>query len=252
MSRDGAWRLNVSKPMTNPSGVLYGGVAVAASIRLAEHVVGVPTRWATTRFLKPSAEGDVLQLRATIDVAGRSTSHVTVMGTTPNGAVFETLMGVGSKPEGATHQWLQMPDAPPPESLESLPMMEHVDGTAIHKIERRLAYGPMIGSGELAADGRLGMWMRLPGHPGNSREVQGWLADCVPLSIAAATGKMPSGASLDNTMRFAAETPTDWVLVDIRAEAVVEGYGYGTVHLWAPDGTLLATGTQTAVIRLLG
>jgi acyl-CoA thioesterase len=43
--------------------------------------------------------------------------------------------------------------------------------------------------------------------------------------------------------------PTEWVHLDIRVQAVADGYGHGLVHLWAEDGTLLGTASQTAVVR---
>ena len=45
--------------------------------------------------------------------------------------------------------------------------------------------------------------------------------------------------------------PTEWVLLDIRIHAVAHGFGHGVVHLWAEDGTLLATASQSAIVRLM-
>jgi acyl-CoA thioesterase len=39
------------------------------------------------------------------------------------------------------------------------------------------------------------------------------------------------------------------VLLDIRVHAVANGYGHGLVHLWAEDGTLLGTASQTCAVR---
>jgi len=55
--------------------------------------------------------------------------------------------------------------------------------------------------------------------------------------------------SLDNTLRVANLAPTDWVLVDIRIEAVARGFGHGHLYLWAQDGTLLGTASQSAMLR---
>ena len=43
--------------------------------------------------------------------------------------------------------------------------------------------------------------------------------------------------------------PTEWVLLDIRVQAVANGFGHGLVHLWATDGTLLGTASQSAIVR---
>ena len=42
--------------------------------------------------------------------------------------------------------------------------------------------------------------------------------------------------------------PTEWVLLDIRIQAVA-GFGHGVVHQWAEDGTLMATASQSTIVR---
>jgi len=44
--------------------------------------------------------------------------------------------------------------------------------------------------------------------------------------------------------------PTEWVLLDIHVHAVERGFGHGLVHMFAEDGTLLATASQSCIIRL--
>ena len=43
--------------------------------------------------------------------------------------------------------------------------------------------------------------------------------------------------------------PTEWVLMDIRVHAVERGFGHGLVHMFAEDGTLLATASQSCIVR---
>jgi acyl-CoA thioesterase len=65
-------------------------------------------------------------------------------------------------------------------------------------------------------------------------------------------GRRASSNSLDNTLRMVRPSdahPTEWVLADVRVQAVADGFGHGVVHLWAEDGTLLATASQSAVVR---
>ena len=59
------------------------------------------------------------------------------------------------------------------------------------------------------------------------------------------------GNSLDNTLRVCRLVPTEWVLLDIRIHAVANGFGHGIVHLWAEDGTLLATASQSTIVRMM-
>jgi acyl-CoA thioesterase len=71
----------------------------------------------------------------------------------------------------------------------------------------------------------------------------------VPFGIRRIMGMRGSGNSLDNTLRVARIVPSDWVLLDIRVHAVEHGFGHGAVHLWAEDGTLMGTASQTVIIR---
>ena len=55
--------------------------------------------------------------------------------------------------------------------------------------------------------------------------------------------------SLDNSVRVGPPVDTEWALLALHAEAAHEGYAHGTVHLWAPDGTLMGTASQTFALR---
>ena len=56
--------------------------------------------------------------------------------------------------------------------------------------------------------------------------------------------------SLDNTLRMVQLEPTEWVLCDIRIQALVDGYGQGCATLWSQSGSLLATASQSMSVRL--
>ena len=76
-------------------------------------------------------------------------------------------------------------------------------------------------------------------------------ADSVGAGLSQAVGPLARATSLDNTIRYAAATQSEWVLVDVHAHAAADGYAYGDVHLFSENGTLLATGSQTCVARVL-
>ena len=57
------------------------------------------------------------------------------------------------------------------------------------------------------------------------------------------------GRSLDNSLRLCTLAATAWVLIDVRVHAIARGFGHGRVELWAEDGTLLATASQSCVVR---
>jgi acyl-CoA thioesterase len=99
-------------------------------------------------------------------------------------------------------------------------------------------------------DGRTLAWARIPEViEGIDATTLAILGDFVPTGVGQALGIPGGGTSLDNTLRVARLVPTDWVLLDIRIHAVNRGFGHGLVHLFATDGTLLATGSQSCIVR---
>jgi acyl-CoA thioesterase len=99
-------------------------------------------------------------------------------------------------------------------------------------------------------DGRAALWARMPELLDMSPAALAVLGDFVPFGVSQSTGRMAGGNSLDNTLRVATLVPTEWVLLDIRIHAIAHGFAHGLVHLWAEDGTLLATASQSVKVRM--
>lgn len=230
---------------------LYGGTAIAVSLAAIERATGRDARWATTQFVSTAPLGARVDVDADVLAAGRHTSQVRVTATSDGELVFAALGAAGeSKPEGMTGTPERMPSVSPPE-------------------ESRLAFGAAGGSAKVGwlavvdsripdvlahpdeADGRLCLWVRLiDGEPVTAARLA-FIADLVPLSVARGCGAIGVGTSLDNTLRIGRVVDTSWILVDLRPHVADGGFGHGTVHVWAQDGALLATGSQTASMHLL-
>ncbi len=97
--------------------------------------------------------------------------------------------------------------------------------------------------------GRSALWAQIPDVLEMSAATLAILGDYVPFGIGQALGAQAGGNSLDNTLRVAKLVPTEWVLLDIRIDAIANGFGHGVVHLWAQDGTLLASASQSTIVR---
>ena len=63
-------------------------------------------------------------------------------------------------------------------------------------------------------------------------------------------GQHVGGNSLDNTLRIRRIVPTDWVLCDIRISGVHGGFAHGAMSLFAQDGELMATASQSMILRV--
>jgi acyl-CoA thioesterase len=93
------------------------------------------------------------------------------------------------------------------------------------------------------------LWERVREGVGTSAAALAMIGDFVPFGIGQALGVRAGGNSLDNTLRVAHRVPTEWVLADVRVHAIADGFGHGLVHLWAEDGTLLGTASQSTIVR---
>lgn len=95
------------------------------------------------------------------------------------------------------------------------------------------------------------LWARIPDViEGVDAAALAILGDYVPMGIGQALGVPGGGNSLDNTLRVGRTVATEWVLMDIRIHVVERGFGHGLVHMFAEDGTLLSTASQSVIVRL--
>jgi acyl-CoA thioesterase len=46
--------------------------------------------------------------------------------------------------------------------------------------------------------------------------------------------------------------PTDWVLCDIRIQGIHAGFGHGTMTLFSDSGVLMASASQSVIVRIHG
>ena len=245
-----AFRLPVTADSCVGSGFLFGGAALGTSIEALEAASGRPLIWATCQYLSYARPPSVLDLRVTIAAAGRQTTQARCTGTAEDGTeIFTVNAALGSRPMAEEGEWALLPDVPAPADAEVRQLHDDQADSVMRHIEMRMAdarqWEDLDGT---PGDGRSALWARVPGVP-MSAAVLGLLGDWVPFGIGQALGVRGGGNSLDNTIRIARVVPTEWVLLDIRVHAVASGFGHGLVHLWAEDGTLLATASQSTIVR---
>ncbi len=243
------WRLPVQTPLTTSGGFLFGGAGLAAAIEALEAATGRPLIWATAQYLSYALPPAVVDLEVTVAVSGRQTAQARAVGRVGDQEIFTVNAALGSRPLEATGEWAVRPEVDPPGECAPQRHMDTGDGTIMSKIDMRMARARQIDEleGE-SGDGRSALWARVAGLECGAG-LLGILGDWVPFGIGQALGARAGGNSLDNTLRVVRLVPTEWVLLDIRIHGVANGFGHGLVHLWAEDGTLLATASQSVIVR---
>jgi acyl-CoA thioesterase len=244
------WRMEVVSGLVSGTGALFGGCGLGAAIEVVEQVTGRPCIWATAQFLSYARPGSVLELRVDEVVRGHQISQARVIARVGDEEILTVLAAHGARPLTLEGQWATRPEVPAPDDCPPRELMAHHSGTISDRLDMRLAAARTLD--ELPGppgSGTSALWVRMPELLEMSAASLAIIGDFVPFGIGQALGVRAGGNSLDNTLRVAHRVPTEWVLADIRVHAIADGFGHGLVHLWAEDGTLLGTASQSTIVR---
>jgi acyl-CoA thioesterase len=244
------WRLPVVRGLCSGFGSLFGGAGLGAAIEVLEQVTARPLVCATAQFLQFADPPSVVELDVKEVVRGHSSSQARVLAHVNGDEIFTVLAALGRRTLPWSGEWAVRPDVPAIEDSLPRALPAHQAGTIGDRLEMRLAnarhFDDLDGT---PGDGRSALWIRLPDRLEASAATLAIVGDYVPFGISQAGGQRARSNSLDNTLRMVRVHPTEWVLADIRVQAVADGFGHGVVHLWAEDGTLLATASQSTIVR---
>jgi acyl-CoA thioesterase-2 len=248
------WVLPITSGISTAAPFLFGGCALGAAIAAMEHTGQRPVVWATAQYLSYARPPSILDIDVTLAATGRHVTQARVVGHVADTEILTVNAALGTRGDRGEAVWVARPDVPSPDDCPVRPP-RLATGESIHdRIDVRLADARPWEDieGNPAPGGRSSVWARMPDlldlSSGASLAI---LGDYVPFGIGQALGLAGGGnSSLDNTLRVYRLVPTEWVLLDIRIDAVAHGFGHGVVHLWAEDGTLLATASQSTIVRV--
>lgn len=251
------WYLPVTPSVTvGPPGkaFLFGGAGMSAAIQAMEHTCQRPVIWATAQYLSYARTGSIVDFDVREVTKGNTISQARVVAHIGDQEILTVNAAMGKR-EGVSDQWRKAPQVPPPEDCQPVAHWRGDGGESIHtRFETRLASGryPTRNiEGGRSEDGRLVTWVRSTEGLTASADLLAVIADFVPQATSHALGYHAGGNSLDNTVRFGHITPTDWILCDIRIEAIESGIIHGSIHLFSRDGILMATCSQSLILRVL-
>ena len=244
------WQMPVVPGLISGTGALFGGCGLGAAIEVMEQATGRPCIWATAQFLSYARPPAILELEVVEAVRGHQMSQARVMARVGDREILTVVGALGRRPNPLTGQWANRPDVAPPADCPPRPLMNRHQGTIMDRFESKLAdarpYWELTG---VAGSGNASLWVRMPDLANASAAALAIIGDFVPFGIGQALGMRAGGNSLDNTLRVARRIETEWVLADVRVHAVADGFGHGLVHLWAENGMLLGTASQSTIVR---
>ncbi len=232
---------------------MFGGVGLASAITAMEKTCGRQTVWATAQYLSYARPGDTLDLDVIVPVSGKYNTQARVVGHIDDREILTVNAALGSRPGEISEQWVEMPKVPRPMDCEMMGNWKGQIENLHDHIESRLVkgkYGSDRVNAGISDDGHVVMWCRMKDNLPVDSGAIAIMADFVPSAIGNAIGRNAGGNSLDNTIRFREIVETEWVLCDIKIHSVHNGFSHGRMHLFAEDGTLLASASQSAILRV--
>jgi acyl-CoA thioesterase len=249
------WYLPVSAGVSTRGAFLWGGCGLGAGIEAMERTTGRKVIWATAQYLSYARTGSIMDIDVIVANEGRNITQARAVAHVGDREILTVNAALGHRDTPAAGMWERMPDVPAPEDCPerfgAAPDEEGLTDGMMSRLDFRLAaardYQHL--EGNPMPDGSCAMWARMPDVLEMSGASLAILGDYVPMGLGQALGRRAGGNSLDNTLRVVDLVPTEWVLLDIQVHAIANGFGHGLVHLWTRDGTLLATASQSTILR---
>jgi acyl-CoA thioesterase-2 len=231
---------------------LFGGVGLGAAIEAMERTLGQPVLWATAQYASFAPLGSIVDLDVREVNAGRNITQARVVAHIHDREILAVNAALGQK-EGPSDQWLRAPSAPPPEECPEVSHWRSIADRVNERLEMRLIDGryptgaPISGRSE---DGQLRLWVRPRDAIPVTASLLAVVADFLVEATSHALGRYAGGNSLDNTIRFGRIVQSDWLLCDMKIEMTNAGITHGTMKIFGQDGVLMASGSQSLILRL--
>jgi len=246
------WVLPIVPGISTAGGFLFGGCGLGAAVAAMEGTSGRRAVWATAQYLSYAKPGEVMDIDVTIAVHGHQITQARASCHVGDREILTVNAALGDR-ELETHgQFEDMPVViPRPDECGERPHVIDWSGTISGRMDQRMAKGRLLEDLDGSpSDGQVLLWSRIPEViDGVDTATLAILGDFVPMGVGQALGIRGGGNSLDNTLRIGRLVPTEWVLLDIRVHFVERGFGHGLVHMYAEDGTLMATASQSCIVR---
>jgi len=245
------YTLPVGEHLVTPGNFLFGGCGLGAALVALEEASGRPTIWATAQYLAHAPTGSTVSFEVTLAAEGGKVTQGRAVGRVGGQEILTVNAALGRSEHDVGGVWEHPPVVSPPEQCPPRRVPVEAQKSIFSHVETRVALGRTFEE----LDGTLGsphsaLWCRVPGHVEPSAGTLAIFGDYLSGAVAQPLGRRVMGRSLDNTIRMVQLEPTEWVLLEIKMHALVDGYAQGTAFMWSENGTLLATASQSLSIRL--
>jgi acyl-CoA thioesterase len=245
------WILPIVDAVSTPGHFLFGGCGLGAAVSAMEQTCGRPAVWATAQYLSYARPPSIMDLDVIVPVSGKSNTQARVVAHVGDTEILTVNAALGARAMELSGQWVTPPDVARPDDCDPVTRWSKREGFIDSRVELRVAHGRWgMHDDGTPGDGRSVLWARIPEGVEMTAPMLAVIADWMPSGLSGALGRRAGGNSLDNTIRIHQLRPTEWVMCDIQVHAVHAGHGHGRMHLWSEDGALLATASQSVIVRI--
>lgn len=215
-----------------------GGVAMATHIDALQRHFEKPLLWATIQFLNHGMLYDDLDLSVSQVGGGRNVLQAMAVMQRGDEVLHRTMAALGARGDTPDQVFVAMPSVAGPRDcdVKADDIMAAPDNL-LGQFERRTAH-------EDSANGCEYMWIRARRQTTIDAAYLALVSDF----FLGAHIKTRGGTSLDNTFRLINAHQTEWILAVTQLSSFTRGAAQGTQHLFAEDGTLLSTSSQTGLL----
>ena len=234
------FRLEVPQPaLVGPADrqFLMGGVSLASAICAMEQAADRPLIWAAAQFLSGGGPNDVVNIDVELPVIGGKVTQARSTSRIGDRTVVTVSASLGGRTDRPVAVFAQMPTVPSPKDSIEKGAISVAEGDLHTRFERRTAY-------QSDEEGIERLWFR----PTEGEPVGAGLLAIVADFLAGGHSSASGSSSLDNTLRIHNIVETEWILLDTQFSGFSAGAFHGHTHLFAQDGTLLATAGQTGML----
>lgn len=231
---------------------MFGGVGLGAAIEALERTLERPVIWATAQYASFARQGSTVDFDVHEVNVGNNLTQARVVAHIHDREILIVSAALGMR-DGPSDQWLTALDAPPPESCPCVSHWRRGDSPLDARLDMRLIEGrfpdgdPISGRGET---GRIRLWIRSSEGVPVTAAFLAVIGDFVVEATSHALGRYAGGNSLDNTIRFGPIAKCDWLLCDLQIEAIHSGVTHGTMKIYSDTGMLMASASQSLILRL--
>jgi acyl-CoA thioesterase-2 len=246
------WFLPVTPAVSTPGRFLFGGCGLAAGIVAMEAATERPTIWASAQYLSFAPTGSVLRWDVELTAMGKHLTQARAVGRYSDQDIITVNAALGAPVEGARGAGATVvpPQVEGPHAYPGREWPSFMGDSVFARVEQRLAAGRDFEDLDPdATDPHSVWWFHIPGHLEPSAATLAILGDYVTGGVSQALGERTMSRSLDNTLRVGRLVPTEWLLCDSWIQYAAGGFAYGEAHLFAEDGTLLGTASQSMSTR---